>query len=736
MTYPLVARFTTHVPGGGGDDQTYLWNMWWVKRSLVDLVTNPFYTDHIFYPYKVGLSLHAYVFLNGVLSIPLQYFMGLVAINNLFLVLSFVLSGYGAFLLADYFVNDRRAAFLAGVVFAFCPFKMAHFVGQVNYSMTQWMPLYVFFLFKAFDGGRGSVRNALAAGVMLGLNYLTEAYFFIFMVLLTLIYLVYYLVSSRGGALASAGRLSLVAAGSVPFILPQAFFFISDMVSGRLRSVPPAGDEGTRYVVDLLGFFSVSPENPLLGGLSLVGYFTAGFMDGPSAFIGFCVLLLALLGWRKTRLEEPVISFWVLSLLVFAVLSLGPYPHVMGKVIKIPLPFNLFKHVPVLDNLRCPSRFSVVTMLSLSVMAAFGARYMIRKVRHGRILYFLAVSIILLEYAVLPVRMFDSSIPPVYREIASDTRAESVLEVPFFLRDGFNYIGTPMEAAMHFQSVHQKKSFSGFVSRLDREHIFLSFLNLPLIRNIALLEMGLPLRAGYVEADRKLGRVMVDLFGIGYVIVHKGHGTDKAHQLLKYALAMKKIHEDERLVVYRTVSSPPGKLTVDAGSEQSIPFLMRGWINGQRDGDLTYAWSTGRTSTLLLNLRRGIDHDLSLRMRPHEGLRDRTVGISLNKMHVATLRMKEGWETYRVTLPGNAAKTGLNSVTFTYEDTVSTEERFGGEWADGAATYYLRKMYLPNQKETETIILDWEQDNAKFLRSPVSVALDYLEVSGKTDKAE
>lgn len=99
FTYPLVRHFATHVPGDGRDDPSLVWNLWWVKHALVDLHVNPLTTDFLFYPIGVNLSFYTLTLLNGVVSIPLQALFGLVAASNLLLVLSFVLSGYGTYLL-------------------------------------------------------------------------------------------------------------------------------------------------------------------------------------------------------------------------------------------------------------------------------------------------------------------------------------------------------------------------------------------------------------------------------------------------------------------------------------------------------------------------------------------------------------------------------------------------------------------------------------------------------------
>src|ERR687885_2630955 len=60
MTNPVPFRLFTEVPGGG-DAWQHIWNLWWVKHALLDLHTNPYHTDLIYYPNGVNLYLHTIV---------------------------------------------------------------------------------------------------------------------------------------------------------------------------------------------------------------------------------------------------------------------------------------------------------------------------------------------------------------------------------------------------------------------------------------------------------------------------------------------------------------------------------------------------------------------------------------------------------------------------------------------------------------------------------------------------
>ncbi|NIO68904.1 MAG: hypothetical protein GTN71_07680, partial [Anaerolineae bacterium] len=105
-------------PGDGGDDPALAWNLWWVKYALLDLGTNPFHCDYMFHPIGINLAFYTLTVLNALLSIPLQVTLGLVPASNVVLLSSFVLGGYGTFLLVRHLLAEKNALyapFMAGL---------------------------------------------------------------------------------------------------------------------------------------------------------------------------------------------------------------------------------------------------------------------------------------------------------------------------------------------------------------------------------------------------------------------------------------------------------------------------------------------------------------------------------------------------------------------------------------------------------------------------------------------
>ena len=126
LTYPVILKLSTHFMCDGGDGFQNMWNMWWLKTSLLSLKTNPYYTTYLHYPDGISLLFQTFNPFNGLISIPLQFMFKMEIIYNLIVIFSFIMSGIGMYLLARYLIKNRPAAFIAGAIYTFCPFKFVY----------------------------------------------------------------------------------------------------------------------------------------------------------------------------------------------------------------------------------------------------------------------------------------------------------------------------------------------------------------------------------------------------------------------------------------------------------------------------------------------------------------------------------------------------------------------------------------------------------------------------------
>ncbi|MBU2540766.1 MAG: hypothetical protein KJ593_02590 [Candidatus Omnitrophica bacterium] len=556
FTYPLINNFTTGFYSDGGDGPLFLWNLWWVKFALLDLKTNPFHTDYIFYPNSINLTLHELTFLNGLISIPFQLLFDVLVANNILTVLSFVLSGFGTYLLINYLVKNRLAAFIGGFIFAFCPYRFAHLLGHYDLITTQWIPFYVLFLIR-MTKEKGKLFNAILAGIFLLFNVFSAYYYLFYLIIFTFLYLGYVLISDKKLIL---NRLFLKKI--LTFFLTFFIIFLPLLIAifryvsleSRLLDLTHS-QFAENYVADLAGFFTPSVLHPVLGEFAgqIAQYFRGNTAEC-TVFIGFTVIILTTLAIIKFYNKKKDAKFWSFSLIVFLLLSLGLFPHFLGRKIMIPLPFFIIYFTPILKNVRIPARFLIMAMLCCAILSSFSLVFIFDKLKKTWKKSFAAIIIIaLISFEYLARVPIENIKPPlIYEQIKRDKQTGVVLEIPLGWQDSIKLLGEQSSVrAMYYQSIHQKPIFGGYVSRFPssaafyylRQPIFVAILELQRTREIQLPKN--------ISQEQKRVEEFIDSFNLRYIIIHSPYLNTPVHEYIENIFPLNKIYEDAKIVVYR-----------------------------------------------------------------------------------------------------------------------------------------------------------------------------------------
>ena len=166
MTWPLVLGLGRDVPGDLGDSLLNMWILGWGVQHLPQLATgaiswHDYWNANIFHPDPLALALSEHLFGQTLQVLPVYAITGnIILCYNLLFISTFALSAWGTYLLVYDLTNDRRAAFIAGLVYGFLPYRIAS-VPHVQVMSAQWMPFALFGLNRFVT--RGS-RSALAGG--------------------------------------------------------------------------------------------------------------------------------------------------------------------------------------------------------------------------------------------------------------------------------------------------------------------------------------------------------------------------------------------------------------------------------------------------------------------------------------------------------------------------------------------------------------------------------------------
>jgi hypothetical protein len=630
FTYPLLLHLGTHHVGdAAGDAKIYLWDYWWVDEALTS-GSNPFETRAIFYPIGIGLALHTLAFFQGVVHLPLRALVGEVAAPNLIVLWTFLATALATYALARYTGANRFGAFLAGMALAFCPYRLARLAGHYDLLGTEWMPLYVLLLMKLADGKRTSPWLLMAAAFSAAACGYTALSYLPFLFLFTLVFLVVRASSWR----TLVPRASLLGIAVVALMTPLLVQMARDVSHWTYEAYPGAD----RYVADVAGFLVPTPMQTVLG--ERLGRSFGANLTEAAIFPGYLLLAGAVFGLRRNRL-------WASVAAVFFVLSLGSSLRIAGVDMGLPLPFWLISHTPLLDNLRAPSRLTVMVMMSLAVLFALTWTAWTNRLRRPGLRIgatIAAGAILVMEYLAIPTPLFSSSMHPIYEKIAEEPGTLAVIEIP----------GIEQDAAeiMFHQRVHRKPVIIGTAARVPREKSEYYF-GLPFVRPLIDLRKGkLGLDPDLVARESKTAPAVARFLDLGFLVIDKTYAKRGVLQFVEDVLPVERFFEDASIVGLKVQTDrlPTDPEIIEAGSAESRQHFESGWLRPETEGDDGFRWANRLRSTLLFHRPRDRGSTLVLEASPLDGL-DQSVQLRLDGVFLGERKLSEGWQEVRFELP-------------------------------------------------------------------------------------
>jgi len=344
MLYPLLLDFSSKLPAFGGDIYEYVWKLWWFKHSLLETGQSPWVVPNIYYPFGYLLAYGEITAANTILGLPLTLAFGEVITFNLLLLMSTILSGFTMFLLAREVTGNFWAGLLAGVIYAFAPFRFPQ-MSHLNILTTQWLPL-IFYFLERFERTRKPVFG-LAAGLAFGLNALASWYYAVAGALFGLLWVLFRFrpLKSYVHQKQTWQALALFLGAAMVLILPFVWPYLAIL-----------GNPDVAIPMENSNFFSASPVEYLLPSPFhfLWGRWVQQHLFNrpiPGEFVigwGFVTLLFGLYSLRFA--PRRVVRPWLVLVLVAVVLSFGLTLHLAGRQMVLPAPQPVVERVNGIFN--------------------------------------------------------------------------------------------------------------------------------------------------------------------------------------------------------------------------------------------------------------------------------------------------------------------------------------------------------------------------------------------------
>ncbi len=335
---------------------------------------NPLFTYLINVPDGVNLAVNTSITVYAVVFAPLTYLIGPPATFLVILTLNLAATAVAWYwLLSRHLVDSRLAAAIGGLFIGFSPGMVSHANAHLNWTAGWLVPLLVWRVFALRRTGHWW-RDGVLLGLLVAVAFSIAAEGLFFTALALGVFVAVW-------ALHPANRAEARA------VLPSFLrgLAVTAVVAGVLLAYPlwlhfagPQRFHGTGFDAVIhsedIAAYAAYPRRSLAGEAG----FGTSLAPNPSeenSFFGLPLLVLAVgcfvLVWRRADPGRRA-TLWALGVLavVFGTLSFGPVAKVDGHRTDLPMPFDLFGHLPVV-NAALPARLALVVTPVIGLLLAY-----------------------------------------------------------------------------------------------------------------------------------------------------------------------------------------------------------------------------------------------------------------------------------------------------------------------------------------------------------------------------
>lgn len=470
LTFPWFLHLGSAIPGFSSTDEPYgaLWDIWRINRSFwhgqplsaTSLIAFPFGVK--LYPYGVGLYLGT--FYNHLLSILLPP----VLAWNIQILINVFLSAYLTYLLAAYLTKSRKAGFIAGMIFGFCPYQFSRMWQHLGLTFNELIPLALFsaVLLKERPS-RKAFLFFICAGILLfsfdySIAYIGFTGLAVFLLYACLPRPKNDTVFLRNACLAGIITCAALAVQVAP-IVKNRILLSGTTAASSFNAFHRPFEDLFEQSARPLSYLLPSASHPVLGGItqSFLGSGLYGkSLTEHNLYVGWAALLLAFYGWRTRKKYVPAgqegdrRGFYVKFFFILAVTAwlFSQPPYWRAGSLRIPMPSVLmYQFLPMY---RAYARFGILLVFALSMLAAFGFSYMTRRKGFFAAALVIPVLVVFEFWNWPPYRVIDVSRSPAVYAWLKDQPGGVIAEYPLDVE-------APNELYKFYQIFHGKKITNG-----------------------------------------------------------------------------------------------------------------------------------------------------------------------------------------------------------------------------------------------------------------------------------
>lgn len=467
FTWPLLPNISTGfiTTIGEGDSPMPLWNAYIFKHELLTY-SNPFYTNEVFYPVKTNLWMHGYM---PAMCLFTYTFNNLFLGINIYLMLHFIFSALGAYLLSYKLTNNTILSILVGIAFSFSAYKLLRVTEHYMLALTATIPFYIMSFMNAFTFIKGDffpiikskkyLLICLLLGIFTGLN---DYYSTFYLIYFSISWLIYYKIIFYWAKWHIKKRI----------ILLVVFFISMHLIIEPLIHYGIDDRGGVWWGGDLLAYFIPNANSFLWNRESFSSLFPTLFAHDPNIefqqFLGYSMILILLyILYRLIKNNIPsTAGVWLFILLVCVLISLPAIKFNSFRIIYAPTAILHF--LPFFNNIRCNTRIELLITLLLPLSFAI----LLVNSRFNKSINWIGIGLIifmLIDLKANPYLILSSKNAPLIIQNIYSSNNKILTPIPTGISDGLTKDGNFETKQLFYQSIHQKKITGGYISRIPKE---------------------------------------------------------------------------------------------------------------------------------------------------------------------------------------------------------------------------------------------------------------------------
>jgi Bacterial Ig domain len=459
----------THMAGTVSSDTVE--QVWWLAWTEFALLHghNVFLAQWQNYPLGENFGVNGSMLALGVLFLPITKVFGPIVTWNVAVRFALAISATSMCLVLRRWVTWWPAAFVGGLLYGFGAYAL-YFADDLLFLVFVPLPPLFFLLLHEIlvrQRWRAATAGALL-GVVCSIQFFIWSEILVSMVVMGLITTAIFLLSHRHRVaelwLYAARALTYSLGAGVVLLMPAVLFTL--LGPQNTHGSPVSSADMSKFPSDLLS--AIVPSSQWLTTSGLTRIANTRLIYATPEYIGI-PLIVVLVSFAVLFRKRKAILFAGAMALVAFVLSLGPRLWIDGHETRLPLPFVVFAHLPLVDGL-VPVRFSLYTALFAAAMFSMGLDELWRRLhaRSGHALlspswraFASAVCVVIVAVVIVPLApkhsqpVAKTNIPTFFSSAAIDAipRGSVLLAYPYPDSSGPNLFYQPPHDILLYQAV-------------------------------------------------------------------------------------------------------------------------------------------------------------------------------------------------------------------------------------------------------------------------------------------